>query len=164
MNPILVHVNAVGYLFNLYRGKPLVRRGGALIFMHPLENRFNKTHHPSYIDFYNQVLSETRDPAEIEEKYEEDFATNPRYIDLYRNSNAYHGVHPFYMWYWACYGQSYLGRIIVVGSKDQSVADTLGYETAPSLDAALQMAQDTVGPTPQVTAFHLPPIFLCDVK
>ncbi len=163
MNPILVHVNAVGYLFNLYRGKPLVRRGGALIFMHPLENRFNKTHHPSYIDFYNQVLPETRDPAEIEERYEEDFATNPRYIDLYRNSNAYHGVHPFYMWYWACYGQSYLGRIIVVGAKDQSVADMLGYETAPSLDAALQMAQDTVGAIPKVTALHLPPIFICDV-
>ena len=164
LNPILVHCNAVGYLFNLYRGKPLIRRGGALIFMHPLENRFSKTHHPSYIDFYNQVLPETRDPVAIEERYEEDFATNTRYIDLYRNSNAYHGVHPFYMWYWACYGQSYLGRIIVVGASDQSVADTLGYETAPSIDAALQMAQDTVGPSPQVTAFHLPPIFLCDVE
>jgi hypothetical protein len=163
LNPVLVHCNAVGYLFNLYRGKPLVRQGGALIFMHPVEHRFSKTHHPSYIDFYNQVLSETRDPAEIEEKYEQDFATNPRYIDLYRNGNAYHGVHPFYMWYWACYGQSYLGRIIVVGAKDKSVTDTLGYETASSLDAALEMAKDTVGDSPQVTAFHLPPIFMCDV-
>ena len=163
LNPILVHCNAVGYLFNLYRGKPLVRRGGVLIFMHPVENRFSKTQHPSYIDFYNQVLPETRDPVEIESKYEEEFATNPRYIDLYRHGNAYHGVHPFYMWYWACYGQSYLGRIIVVGAKDRSVTDRLGYETAPSLEAALEMAKDTVGASPEVTAFHLPPIFLCDV-
>ena len=163
LNPILVHCNAVGYLFNLYRGKPLVRRGGALIFMHPVENRFSRTQHPSYIDFYNQVLPETRDPAEIESRYEEEFANNPRYIDQYRHGNAYHGVHPFYMWYWACYGQSYLGRIIVVGARDKSVTDRLGYETAPSLEAALEMAKDTVGASPEVTAFHLPPIFMCDV-
>ena len=163
LNPILVHCNAIGYFFNLYRGRPLVRRGGVLIFMHPLENRFHRVHHPSYIDFYNQVLPETRDAEQIEKRFEEDFATNPAYIDAYRNSYAYHGVHPFYMWYWACYAQSYLGRIIVVGAKDQQVAETLGYETAPSLESALAMAQDTVGASPEVTALHAPPIFMCDV-
>ena len=164
LNPILVHCNAVGYLFNLYRGKPLVREGGVLIFMHPLEDRFHRVHHPSYIDFYHQVLTQTRDPIEIEGRYEEEFATNPRYIDLYRNSYSYHGVHPFYMWYWACYAQSYLGRIIVVGAREKEVADILGYATAPSLKSALEMAEDTVGSNPDVTALHLPPIFMCDVE
>ena len=164
MNPILVHCNALGYLFNLYRGRPLVRRGGVLVLMHPLENRFNRAHHPSYIDFYEQVLPQTRDPAEIERRFEEDYATNPRYVDLYRNSNAFHGVHPFYMWYWACYAQSYLGRVIAVGARDKEVADRLGYEIAPTLGSALDMAQDTVGSDPQVTAFHMPPIFMCDVE
>ena len=164
LNPILVHCNALGYFFNLYRGKPLVREGGVLIFMHPLENRFHRVHHPSYIDFYHQVLKQTRDPEEIEQQYEKDFATNPRYIDQYRNSCAYHGVHPFYMWYWACYAQKYLGRVIVVGARDKEVADTLGYETAPSLGSALEMAEDTVGASPSVTAFHAPPIFVCDVE
>ena len=163
LNPILVHCLAVGYIFNLYRGKPLVREGGVYIFMHPLEERFNRLHHPSYIDFYHQVLSQTRDPAEMERLYEESFANNPRYIDLYRNSYAYHGVHPFYMWYWACHGQAYLGRVIVVGG-DPRVAATLGYDTAPDLETALEMAKDTVGPTPQVTDFHMPPVFLCDVE
>ena len=164
LNPILVHCNAVGYLFNMYKGKPLVREGGVLIFMHPLENRFHRVHHPSYIDFYQQVLPQTRDPWEIEERFEEDYATNPKYIELYRNSYAYHGVHPFYMWYWACYAQSYLGRIIVVGAQDREVANTLGYEVAPNMQSALEMAEDTVGPSPKVTAFHLPPIFMCDVE
>ena len=164
LNPVLVHCNAVGYLFNLYRGRPLVRKGGVLIFMHPLENRFHKVHHPSYIDFYNQVLPETRDAYEIEERFEETFASDPRYIDRYRNSYSYHGVHPFYMWYWACYAQSYLGKIIVVGARDQQVADTLGYDTAPNLASALEMAEDVVGAAPDVTAFHMPPIFMCDVE
>ena len=163
MNPVLIHCQMLGYIFNLYRGKPLVRQGGVMIFTHPLDNRFHPVHHPSYIDFYNQVLSQTRDPGEIERKYEESFAHNPRYIDLYRHSYAYHGVHPLYMWYWACYAQDYLGRVIVVGARDKEVARTLGYETAPSMEAALEMAQDTVGPNPQVTALHYPPIFLCDV-
>ena len=68
------------------------------------------------------------------------------------------------MWYWGCYAQSYLGRVIVVGARDRQVADTLGYDIAPTLEAALEMAQDTVGSSPQVTVFHYPPIFLCDVE
>lgn len=164
LNPILVHCNALGYIFNLYRGKPLVRKGGVLILFHPLEYRFHSKHHPSYIDFFEQVLPNTRDPQEMERRYEADFATDPRYIDMYRNSQAYHGVHPFYMWYWASYGQSYLGRVIVVGARDGKVADTLGYQTAHSLEAALEMAHNTVGPSPKVTAFHMPPIFIADVK
>ena len=164
MNPVLVHNLALGYLFNMYRGRPLVREGGVLIFMHPLEKRFNKEHHPSYIDFYHQVLSRTRDSAEIERDYEESFATDPRYVDLYRHGYAYHGAHPFTTYYWACHGQSHVGRVIVVGARDPEVARTMGYQTAPDLETALAMAQETVGPSPQVTAFQLPPIFLCDVE
>ena len=135
-----------------------------LIFTHPLEERFNTVHHPSYLDFYNQVLPETRDPGEIEKGFEESFANNEDYIRLFRESYAYHGVHPFYMWYWACYGQEHLGKVIVVGARDKKVADRLGYETAPDVGAALEMAKDTVGASPQVTMYHFPPIFLCDVE
>lgn len=164
MNPILVHVQMLGYIFNLYRGKPLVRKGGVLIFTHPLEKRFHPIHHPSYIDFYENVLPQTRNPVEIEHEFEESFATNQRYIDLYRFSYAFHGVHPFYMWYWACYGQQYLGQVIVVGAQDPEVAKRLGYEVAPNLKIALEMAGNIVGPSPQITAFHYPPIFVCDVN
>ncbi|MFQ5934694.1 MAG: transcriptional regulator, partial [Dehalococcoidia bacterium] len=163
LNPVLIHSLGVGYVFNLYRGKPLVRRGGVVIFLHPLEERWNSTHHPSYIDFYNKVLPQTRDPWEIEKGFEEEFAHDERYIDLYRNSYAYHGVHPFYMWYWACYGQDYVGKVIVAGAKDRRVADRLGYDTAPNLQEALEMAKDTVGSSPEITMYHFPPIFLCDV-
>ncbi len=164
LNPILVHVLTLGYLFNLYRGKPVVRQGGVMILMHPLENRFNAAHHPSYIDFFNEVLPDTRDAGEMEKKFEENYAANPRYIEQYRNGYAYHGVHPFYMWYWACYGQAHLGKVIVVGAKDRRVAATLGYEIAPNLQAALDMAQDVVGQSPQITTHHWPPIFMCDVS
>jgi hypothetical protein len=163
MNPILSWVTTVGYGFNLYRGQPLVRQGGVLIFTHPLYNRFNREHHPSYVEFFERVLADTRDPATIERKYESEFAHNEKYIKLYREGYAYHGVHPFYMWYWGIYGAAWCGKVIAVGG-DKFVAGRLGFSTAPTIRDALEQAKDVVGPSPSVTCYHWPPIFLCDVE
>jgi len=163
MNPILAWVTTVGYGFNLYRGQPLVKKGGALIFTHPLYNRWNTDHHPSYVEFFERVLPETRDPATLESKYEAEFAHNEKYIRMYREGNAYHGVHPFYMWYWGIYGAAWCGKVIAVPG-DRMVADRLGFATAPTIRDALEQAKDVVGPNPSVTCFHWPPIFLCDVE
>ena len=60
---------------------------------HPHRGR-SAVHHPSYIDFFEQVLR-TTDPIEIE-KPTKSFAKDvvpPPLPDGY----AYHGVHPFYM-------------------------------------------------------------------
>jgi len=62
MNPVLVACLSLGYFFNLYLGKPLVREGGVVIISHPTPWAFHPGHHPSYIDFFEQVLSETTDP------------------------------------------------------------------------------------------------------
>ena len=67
MNPILVMCTGLGYFFNLYRGKPLVREGGVVIMTHPTHWDFHPVHHPSYIDFFEQVLADTTDPLEIEQ-------------------------------------------------------------------------------------------------
>jgi len=101
MNPILVAVQGLGYFFNLYRNKPVVREGGVLIMSHPTSWEFHPVHHPSYIDFFEQVLAISTDPVEVQ-KYEKQYAEDEWYRHLYRTSYAYHGVHPFYMWYWCC--------------------------------------------------------------
>ena len=126
LNPILVHCLGLGYLFNMYRNKPVVRPGGAMIMFHPTPNEFHQVHHPSYVDFFEEVLAETNDPSTIESKYEERYAHDPWYIHLYRKSNAYHGVHPFYMWYWGAHGLDYLGDVIVVGG-DPKTCERLGF-------------------------------------
>src|SRR3546814_1868162 len=94
MNPILVMCLGLGYFFNMYRGQPLVREGGVVIMSHPTPWEFNPVHHPSYIDFFEQVLTETTDPAELEARFEKQFAEDEWYRHLYRTSYAYHGVHP----------------------------------------------------------------------
>ncbi len=163
MNPILVHCLGLGYLFNMYRNKPLVRPGGAVIMFHPVPWEFHQVHHPSYVDFFEEVLSETTDPSTIESKYEQQYATDPWYIHLYRNSYAYHGVHPFYMWYWGAHALDYLGDIIVVGGDPKACA-RMGYRAATSFRDALEMAGETVGRSPSITYFHAPPLAIAEVR
>jgi hypothetical protein len=162
LNPILVHCLGLGYLFNMYRNKPIVREGGVAILFHPVPWEFNTIHHPSYIDFFEEVLAETTDPKQIEATFEERYAHDPWYIHLYRTSHAYHGVHPFYMWYWGAHGRDHCGDVIFVGGEPKSVA-RLGYRRADSLRDALEMAKDTVGSSPAITYFHAPPIMIADV-
>ena len=162
MNPILVMCLGLGYFFNLYRGRPLVREGGVLIMTHPTPWEFHPVHHPSYIDFFEQVLSETTDPVEIEAKYEKSFAEDEWYRHLYRTSYAYHGVHPFYMWYWGSHALQHLGGVIIVGG-DVKAVRRLGFKPASTLQDAFEMATDVVGPQPTVTHLHDPPILLADV-
>ncbi len=77
LNPLLVQVMALGYHFNMYRGKPLLKKGGVLILHHPCYDDFDHVQHPSYIEFFNRLLPETRDSHVLREKYEREFATNP---------------------------------------------------------------------------------------
>ncbi len=163
LNPILVACLGLGYLFNLYRNKPLVREGGVVIMTHPTPWAFDPVHHPSYIDFFEEVLSETTDPTLVAERFEESYATDPWYIHLYRTGHAYHGVHPFYMWYWCAHALSHLGGVIVVGGDPKAVR-RLGFRPASALEDALEMAKDVVGPTPTLTHLHAPPLLMADVQ
>ncbi len=163
MNPVLVMCMGLGYLFNLYRGKPIVRAGGVAILSHPTPWAFHPVHHPSYIDFFEEVLTETTDPLEIEKTYEERFATDEWYRHLYRTTHAYHGVHPFYMWYWGAHALQHLGDVIIVGG-DRDAVRRLGFKPASTLTDALEMASDTVGRHPTITHFHCPPIMIADVE
>jgi len=163
MNPILVACLGLGYFFNMYvGGKPLVRRGGAMIMFHPTPYEFHPGHHPSYIDFFEEVLAETTDPLELEAKFEEDYATDPWYVHLYRTGYAYHGVHPFYMWYWCAHALEHLGDVIVVGGDPRAVR-RMGFRPASSLRDELEIAEQTVGRDPSLTYLHVPPLALSKV-
>ncbi len=163
LNPLLVQVMACGYFFNMYRHRPLVRKGGVMIITHPCSDRFDPEHHPSYIEFFNRLLPETTDAYVLEQKYQDEFAYNPSYVELYRRGHAYHGAHPFYMWYWGQAGREHLGKIIVVGADNASVPELLGWERADTLQEAIGMARSYVGRSAQITMLHHPPILITDV-
>ena len=101
--------------------------------------------------------------SSVEAGYEKQFAEDEWYRHLYRTSYAYHGVHPFYMWYWGSHALAHLGRVITVGGDPKAVR-RLGFMPASSLDDALEMATDVVGRQPTVTHLHVPPLALTDVQ
>lgn len=164
LNPLLVQVMALGYFFNMNRGVPVVKEGGTLILCHPCYDDFDPNHHPSYIEFFNRLLPETRDAMELHRKYEREFAENPSYVDRYRFGNAYHGAHPFFMWYWGEAGRQHCGRIIAAGATNSRVPELLGWERADSLAEAIAMARSTAPSAPEITMLHHPPIFMADVQ
>ncbi len=164
LNPLLVQVMGLGYHFNMYRGKPLLKKGGVMIIHHPLHDDFDHQFHPSYIEFFNRLLPETRDAFTLKEKYEEEFARNPSYIEMYRRGNAYHGAHPFYMWYWGENGRQHVGRVIAAGAENAHVPAMMGWERADNLTEAIAMARSYVGRSAQITMLHQPCICLCDMS
>lgn len=164
LNPLLVQVMGLGYFHNFYRGKPLLRPGGALILCHPGYDEFDHVQHPSYIEFFNRLLPETRDAEKLRHKYEEEFAKNPSYIEMYRRGNAYHGAHPFFMWYWGENGRQHVGKVILAGAENAHVPAMMGWDRAESLTEAISNARSFIGPGASITMMHHPPIVMTDVE
>ena len=163
LNPILVHCLVLGYLFNMYRGMPPVKKNGVLIMTHPLYADFNPRHHISYIEVFHRIMAETRDPFEMERKYEKEFRHDPDYQRIFHTGYAYHAVHPFFMWYWGQNGRNHVGKVIVVGTQDKRTAPRMGWENAATMEEALEMAKSHVGHTPTISHLKIPPISMVDV-
>jgi nickel-dependent lactate racemase len=164
LNPLLLQVMGLGYFFNLNRGIPLVKKGGVLILCHPAYDEFDPEHHPSYIEFFHRLLPETRDAHVLEHKYEREFAKNPSYVHLYRKGNAYHGAHPFYMWYWGENGRQHVGKVIVAGAENNHVPQLLGWERTNTLHEAIDEARGFMGRNASISFVHMPPILQTDVR
>ncbi len=164
LNPLLVQVLAQGYLFNMYRNAPLVKKGGTLIITHPMSDKFDHEQHAPYIDFVHRLMPETRDANVLRERYEEKMARDPAFIQMYRNGHAYHPAHPFFMWYWGENGRQHLGRVIVVGADNEYLPKLFGWETAANMSEALYRAKNGKAGDLSVTLLHVPPIVMGDVS
>ena len=164
LNPLLVSVMAEGYLFNLNRGAPLLKKGGTIIITHPCTDKFDKEQHLSYVEFFHKLLPQTRDAMELHKRFEKEFSRNPAYIQMYRSGNAYHPAHPFYMWYWGENGRKHRSRVIVVGADNEYIPKILGYETARTMQEAIRMAKETAPKDPSITCFRICPLMLADVE
>ena len=164
LNPLLVSVLAEGYLFNMNRGVPLLKKGGTVILTHPCSDKFDHEQHAPYIEFVHRLLPETRDAAELHTRYEKKMATDPAFIQMFRTGHAYHPAHPFFMWYWGENGRQHAGRVIVVGADNEYIPKLLGWETAPNMDEALYRAKNGETTSLSVSCLKVPPIVMADVR
>ena len=163
LNPVLVVSDVLGYVFNWFYNKPLVKKNGVVIILNPTFEVFHDEYHVAYKMFYDEVLSQTTDPFEMQRDFQEKYAYHPHLIDCYRNKFAHHGFHPFTVWYWATYPLKYLSRVILVGPKDDRIARRLGVDWAKSLEHALGMAREITGED-DVVALTMPPFLYVNVQ
>jgi nickel-dependent lactate racemase len=163
LNPLLVQVMVNGYLFNLYKGAPMLKKGGTMIALHPCTDKFDNDQHAPYIEFVHRLLPETRDGIELHKRFEKKFASNPAYVEMYRSGHAYHPAHAFYMWYWGEAGRQHTGRVIIVGADNEYIPQLMGWETARTMDEALRMARTTAPPKPEILALHVAPTMMVEM-
>ena len=163
MNPILVVCMGLGYLFNLYRGRPLVREGGVVILTHPTPWAFHPGTTPPTSTSSSRCCRETTDPVEIG-KYEERFATDQWYLHLYRTGHAYHGVHPFYMWYWCAHALEHLGGGHRGGRRPRRGAPSRASRRPRPWPTPWRWRPTWSGRDPTLTHLHCPPLMIADVS
>jgi len=158
INPVLVVSDVLGYVFNWFYNKPLVKKGGVVVILNPVFEVFHPEYHVPYQKFYEEVLPVTSDPFEMQEAFQERFARDPHLVECYRHRYAHHGFHPFTVWYWATYALKYLSKVILVGPRSDAVAARLGVCWARNIDHALSMAREAAGGD-DVVAMTIPPFF-----
>ncbi|MDN5762509.1 MAG: nickel-dependent lactate racemase [Microlunatus sp.] len=162
-NPVLAAWAGLAATYGAHTGTPLVRDGGALIVFHPLGSDFSPLFHPSYVDFFAEVLTDTTEPSQISAEFEKKFATDPWFVHLYRSSHAFHGLHPVHRWYEIAQAIAKLGDVVWVGA-DRANAERLGFRAASTLADALEIVSSSVGRTPQITYLHTPPQVVVDLS
>ncbi len=162
INPVLVVSDVLGYVFNWFYNKPVVKKGGTVIILNPCFEVFHDEYHVAYRKFYEEVLPVTTDPFEMKEMFQEKYARDPYLIDCYRHRFAHHGFHPFTVWYWATYALKYLSKVILVGPADDTGAKRLGVSWSPNMDHALGQAREASGGN-EVAGLTIPPFFYFEV-
>ncbi|MBI3070907.1 MAG: DUF2088 domain-containing protein [Deltaproteobacteria bacterium] len=157
MNPILTLVSTgLGYLGGVIEafGKP----GCSVVLATPCPVTWDDVHHPSYREVWERVLPETHDPDRAQALFESDFATRRDYVEKYRFANGFHGAHGL-MAIYPLKRLRHAGRVIVAGAEDPSVARHLGFESAPTVEAAIDAARAIHGPSASIACVKYPPAF-----
>ena len=160
MNPILVANAAMANTVMQFQGRPVVRKGGIAILVHPLEAKFDRRRFAPYVEFYERLLGQENDPYWIWENYVEEFANRPEYIYGYRYAHAYHGSHPFFMWNSTAIPRRYLSKIYFAGVKDFEAARRCGFEAFATVEEAIESAEAELGGQPEITLLQRPPQFI----
>ena len=156
VNPILTLISSgLGYLGGMIEavGKP----GCTLIMAAPARNTWDRVAHASYPEVWERILPETRDPYEISERFGEELARRPEYVDAYRHRYAFHPIHGILATH-PLKRLRHVGRVIVAAPQDPSVPRHLGFDVADSVEEAVARARQIHGPASTIAYVEQPPV------
>lgn len=155
-NPILDLISTgLGYLGGVIPA--LGRPGCTVILATPCPERWNTRHHASYPEVWESVVPATKDPDEARRRFEPELARREDYIHKYRFENAFHPTHAVMALY-PLKRLRHAARVIVAGADDPKIPQHCGFDSAPTVEAALDMAR-AEGDAERVALVEYPPAF-----
>lgn len=157
MNPILTLLSTgLGYLGGVIEG--VGKPGCSVILATPCDDDWDDEHHPSYREVWTRVLARTRDPYEIQDRFQDDFAHRPEYLYRYRHCHAFHPVHGILATF-PLKRLKHAARVYVAGARRPELCEHLGFIPTPSVEDALERAAAEHGGAPSVAVVKYPQAF-----
>jgi len=148
MNPLLTLVSSgLGYLGGTIQA--LGKEGCSVIMVTPCPEQWDRVHHPSYPDVWDNVLPYEKDPYKIEAEYTDKYISHEQFIDKYRHHYAFHPVHGILATH-PLKRLKHAGQVIVAGIEDLNTAHHLGFDAADTVEQALELAREKQGPSATV--------------
>jgi len=143
MNPILTLLSTgLGYFGGVIEamGKP----GCSVILANPCTDHWNHRHHPTHQEIWDQILPSYKDPYEIVDLFEDDFANRPDYIYKYRFCHGFHPMHGLMTTY-PLKRLRHASRVFVAGAEKPSLISHLGFEPTTTVEDAVAKAREIHG-------------------
>jgi nickel-dependent lactate racemase len=164
-NPI-INIVAATMIMRCWRNKPLLRKGGVVILVSKCDGYIDREKHPSYARALE--LFKTLGSAEAFEKnHFESLMADQDLLERYHNHNAYHPVHPVWLFNENQYVLDHAGKIIIATAENPDAPATMGAEYAATFDDALARALDVTGTDARVLVLpnyysYLPMMFFVE--
>lgn len=158
MNPMLTMLSTgLGYFGGVIEamGKP----GCTVILASPVPNIWQHDHHPTHQEIWDRILPYYKDPYEIVDHFEDDFANRPSYIYKYRHCFGFHPMHGIMVTH-PLKRLRHAENVIVAGAEDPALVQHIGFEAAKSVETAIDMARERQGRDASV-AFVKYPLLAC---
>jgi hypothetical protein len=164
INPILIARMGLGYMFAIYKNRPVVREKGIMILSNPCIDQCDPIHHPSYVELWEKGFDRSRDAAVLYDLFADEYAHRPEFVHRYRFGYGFHGVHPVQAYCTTIFPKKYLSDIYVGGCTDAKVAEKLEWKPFTTVEDAIKEAQKKLGRDMSISYLGLPPFFLPEVN
>ncbi|OPY85991.1 MAG: hypothetical protein A4E71_01817 [Smithella sp. PtaU1.Bin162] len=148
-NPLLM-LTYTAMAFRSFVRKPPVRKGGVLIVVSQCNGTIDERLRQSDREVL-KLFGNSFSVLDFQD-YKEEYLTREDMIYRYRNCNAYHPIHPFWLFYEDQYVLDHLGKVIVFGKPgavNPGAVRSVGCYPARDFNHAWQMACDVTGNNPK---------------
>lgn len=154
MNPMLTLISTgLGYFGGVIEamGNP----GCSVILVSPCPDQWNHDHHPTHREIWDKILRNYRDPYEIADLFEEDFAHRPEYIYKYRFCYGFHPMHGIMTTY-PLKRLRHASKVFVAGAEEPSLIQHLGFEPTATVEEAIKKAREIHGKDASIVFVRYP--------